>query len=106
MKASSLTIDVLGVSLSISAEEDAKYLDKILERYRLAILDTQQKTGLADNHELAILTGFLLVEELYKAEEQLSAWKLAEENEFKEAERLTQDMISRIDDVLEKKDDY
>ncbi|MDR2094905.1 MAG: cell division protein ZapA [Treponema sp.] len=101
MKANSLTIDVLGASLSISAEEDAKYLEKILNRYRSVIFDTQQKTGLEDNHELAIITGFLLVEELYKIEEQLSVWKLAEENEFKEAERLTQDMISQLDRVLD-----
>jgi cell division protein ZapA (FtsZ GTPase activity inhibitor) len=103
MKANSLIIDVLGASLSISAEEDIKYLEKILNRYRSAIFDTQQKTGLEDNHELAILTGFLLVEELYRIEEQLSVWKLVEENEFKEAERLTQDMISQLDRVLDNK---
>jgi cell division protein ZapA (FtsZ GTPase activity inhibitor) len=103
MKANSLTIDVLGASLSISAEEDAKYLEKILNRYRAAIFDTQQKTGLEDNHEIAILTGFLLVEELYKAEEELSLWKLAGENELKEAEKLTENMISQLDKVLENK---
>jgi cell division protein ZapA (FtsZ GTPase activity inhibitor) len=93
MKKSGLCIDVLGVSLSIAADEDPDYLKKLLDRYRMVIENTKDSTGLEDPLKLAILTGFLLCDEIEKIKRQ-------DAQESLEAEQLTLDMIARIDEVI------
>ncbi|MHC6203445.1 cell division protein ZapA [Breznakiellaceae bacterium SP9] len=102
MRANSLTIEVLGTSLSISAEEDVEYLQNLLERYRTALDQTQEQTGLRDPLKVAVLAGFLLTEELFKAEQAACSYKAFDE-ESQEAEKLAQNIISRLDKVLGKK---
>jgi mannose-6-phosphate isomerase len=87
---SDLRIDVLGTSFSISADEDQTYLESLLSYYRIKIENTRKKTGLQDPLKLALVTGFLLCDEVQKG-------KSAEDDE---AERLALDLISRIDAAL------
>ena len=101
MRANSLIIEVLGTSLSISAEEDMEYLQNLLERYRTVVDQTQEQTGLRDPLKVAVLAGFLLTEELFKAEQ--AACSKAVDEEAQEAEKLTQNIISRLDKVLGKR---
>jgi cell division protein ZapA (FtsZ GTPase activity inhibitor) len=97
-----LRIDILGTSIAISADEDAVYLEGLLDRYRVAIEDTQRITGLKDPLKIAILTGYLLCDELQK--KQAAAEKAGTgDGEGKEAERLTLELIARIDDALEQR---
>jgi mRNA-degrading endonuclease toxin of MazEF toxin-antitoxin module len=90
---SDLRIDILGISLSIAAEEDVIYLKNLLNNYRLAIENTQKSTGLRDPLKTAILTGFLLCDEIERIRKR--------EVRDKEVEQLTLDMIARIDEALE-----
>ncbi|MDR3343883.1 MAG: cell division protein ZapA [Treponema sp.] len=93
MPKSDLRIDILGISLSIAAEEDVIYLKNLLNNYRLAIENTQKSTGLRDPLKTAILTGFLLCDEIERIRKR--------EVRDKEVEQLTLDMIARIDEALE-----
>jgi len=75
-----LFINVLGASFSITAGEDPQYLNDVLEQYRLAIANTQGISGMKDPLKVAILTGFLLCDEINKLklqaeEEQVAAEK-------------------------------
>ncbi|MCL2609212.1 MAG: cell division protein ZapA [Treponema sp.] len=75
-----LIINVLGASFSITAGEDPKYLNEVLEQYNLAVASTQAISGMKDPLKVAILTGFLMCDEINKLklqveEEQAAAVK-------------------------------
>lgn len=96
MPKSDLRIDILGTSFSISADEEAVYLENLLAYFRSAVENTQKKTGLQDPLKIAIVTGFLLCDELYKKP------KIdPDQKDFQEAEKLLLDMIVRVEKVLE-----
>jgi hypothetical protein len=101
MVKSDLRIDILGTAFSITADKDIVYLEKLLHRYRLAIENTQRATGIKDPLKSAILTGFLLCDELEKFKTRESEEKGLRDNEARAAEQLTQDIINRISDILE-----
>jgi len=61
-----LFINILGASFSITAGEDPQYLNDVLEQYRLAVANTQGISGMKDPLKVAILTGFLLCDEINK----------------------------------------
>ena len=94
MAKSSLRIDILGTVITISADEDPSYLQRILEKYRKTIENVQRISGITDPLKTAVLAGFLLTEEMEKPEN-------AEKTEARnEAERLTMGMISLLDEVM------
>jgi cell division protein ZapA (FtsZ GTPase activity inhibitor) len=103
---SDLRLDILGTSISISADEDAAYLDSLLGRFRAAVDNTQKSTGLKDPLKTAILTGFLLCDEIQKLKQQEKAGvdfggALRDGPEERETELLTLDLIARLDEALE-----
>jgi mannose-6-phosphate isomerase len=95
---SDLRIDILGTSFSISADEDSAYLEGLLDQYYSKIENTRKKTGLQDPLKLALITGFLLCDDVRKAQKADNLRKHSPEQD--EAERLTLDLITRIDEVL------
>jgi len=97
MPKNDLRIDILGTSFTISTEEDSEYLDKLLSKYRQTIENVQHKTGLRDSLKLAVLTGFLLCDDLEKAG---TSPEVVETEERGEAERLALGMISRLDELF------
>jgi cell division protein ZapA (FtsZ GTPase activity inhibitor) len=103
MPKSGLRIDILGTSFSISADEESAYLDNLLNQYRLVIENTQKTTGLKDPLKVAIVTGFLLCDEIQKSHNQKSSANEGILAESREAEQLTLDLIARIDEALDDK---
>jgi cell division protein ZapA (FtsZ GTPase activity inhibitor) len=95
----SLHIELLGTAFSISADEDPAYLQSLLGEYRQVLENTRKLTGLEDPLKLAIITGFLLCDD-YK--------KLTSHNprvrDSIEAEKLAQELISRLDKALQAPD--
>jgi cell division protein ZapA (FtsZ GTPase activity inhibitor) len=94
MPSSSLRIDILGTSFSISAEEDPVYLENLLTRYYMSVENTRKITGLSDPLKLAIMTGFLLCDDIQKSRESA---------ESREAEQIFLDINTRIDEALDKR---
>lgn len=104
MAKNELRIDLLGTSFSIAADEDSAYLEGLLNRYRINIENTRKITGLTDPLKLALVTGFLLCDEIQKLQTRRNAGLMDPENtESEEAERLTLDIIARIDEALDKR---
>ena len=93
MEKSNLHFKLLGTSFSIAADEDSAYLEKLLAKYKNILDNTQKSTGVNEPLKLAILTGFLLCDEIEKMKQE-------ENQERKETERLTLNMIARIDEVV------
>jgi cell division protein ZapA (FtsZ GTPase activity inhibitor) len=100
MPKTNLRIDVLGTSFSIAAEEDTEYLNRLMERYQLAVESTQKNTGLKDPLKIAILTGFLVCDELQRVYDRQAADQELGEHEDRETEAITAKLIARIDEIL------
>ncbi|MDR2021083.1 MAG: cell division protein ZapA [Treponema sp.] len=96
MPRSDLRIDILGASFSIAADEEPAYLESLLNRYRTVVESTRRSTGIRDPLKTAILAGFLLCDEIQK----LKSGKQQPLYESQEAERLTLELIARIDEAL------
>ena len=99
MAKNDLRIDILGTVINITTDEDSEYLNKLLEKYRRTIENVQHLSGIKDPLQTAVLTGFLLSDDLEKARNAGQAGQKAEQcfEESAEAERLTLGMISRLD---------
>jgi cell division protein ZapA (FtsZ GTPase activity inhibitor) len=102
MSNSAFRIDVLGTSLTISADADTEYLSSLLEQFKQHIDNTRLLTGLTDPLKLAVLSGFLLCDELEKSKRIIP---FPAENEdtadsSPEVEKLTLEMINRLDEAL------
>jgi cell division protein ZapA (FtsZ GTPase activity inhibitor) len=98
---SSLRIDILGTSFSVSADEDPAYLESLLNRYQICVENTRKLTGLSDPLKLAIMTGFLLCDDIQKRREKETSPE-HRSADSQEAERIFLDINARIDEVLEK----
>jgi cell division protein ZapA (FtsZ GTPase activity inhibitor) len=91
--ANELCLDILGTSFTITADEDAAYLQKVLAQYRAAVENTQSISGMSDPLNVAVLTGFLLCDEINKVNEQL-------EGTSTEAQERALNLIARLDQAL------
>ena len=96
MTKNDLRIDILGTSFVISTDQEPEYLNRLLSKYREAVEHIQRVSGLKDPLKIAILTGFLLCEDLQKAGTETAGKK-----ESSEAEQLTLGMIQRLEQALE-----
>ncbi|MDR3147036.1 MAG: mannose-6-phosphate isomerase, class I [Treponema sp.] len=95
MSENELYFDILGTSFSISADEDGSYLEQLLNEYYGRIHKVQESTGLKDPLKIAILTGYLLCDELHKAKPEPNA------SEQEETLQRTLSLISRLDEALD-----
>jgi cell division protein ZapA (FtsZ GTPase activity inhibitor) len=93
MEKSSLQIKLLGTSFSIAADEDNVYLENLLAKYKAVLENTRKITGVEEPLKLAILSGFLLCDEIEKMKQE-------ENKERQEAEKHTLNMIASIDQII------
>lgn len=104
-----LAINTLGTSFKIQAGEDTEYLNKLMGYYNRIAEQIKNSGILQDNTQIAIMTGIMLCDELYKeksriinAENGIFPEPAAQINpEFEEElERRTMEMINKINQVL------
>jgi cell division protein ZapA (FtsZ GTPase activity inhibitor) len=102
-----LRLDILGTSFSITADEDPAYLEEIFSQYQSAVENTRNISGMRDPLKIAILTGFLLCDEINKtrvqAGEEREKAEAQKAGEALEVEQRTLNLIARIDRVLEER---
>ncbi|MDR1430249.1 MAG: cell division protein ZapA [Spirochaetaceae bacterium] len=101
MPKSDLRVSMLGTSFTISADADPEYLERLLENYRRFVEDTKRNTGLDDPLKTAILSGFLLCDEIEKTRAHYTGNYTEEpDGEQLRTEQLTLDIIARLDEAL------
>ena len=93
MEKSSLHFKLLGTSFTIQADEDKIYLENLLAKYKTILENTKAATSVDDPLKLAILTGFLLCDEIEKMKQEKN-------HEGREALQRTLNMIARIDEAI------
>lgn len=101
-----LKIDVLGTNFTIQANEEPEYLEKLLGYYKRITKDVEKIDSIKSPLQVAILSGIMIVDELYKEKKN----KIAIENgtyvpsasdpDSEEVERRTLEMIEKINKVL------
>lgn len=101
-----LLIDILGDKFYIATSEDQEYLEEVLGQYRFAIANTQNISGIENPLRIAILTGFLLCDQINKMKTQVredqanaDAQRADEEHEL---HQITNNLIIRLDSIIEK----
>jgi len=88
-----LCLDILGTSFTITADEDEEYLHKVLTQYRAAVENTKSISGINEPLNVAVLTGFLLCDEINKIKQQL-------EDESIEISERTMNLIAALDRAM------
>ena len=96
MEKNNLRIDILGTNITISTDEEPEYLNMLMGKYRNVIENVRRISGLNDPLKLAILTGFLLCDDL----EKTAASKEKKDVPDAELEQITLSMISRLEEIL------
>ena len=104
MPKSDLNIAILGSSLRISADADPDYLNTLLQKYEQFVAEVKRGTQLEDPLKIAILSGFLLCDEVEKTRSEKT--KPGDTNQSgsikdREAEQLTLGLISMLDKTLD-----
>lgn len=97
-----LQIDVLGTFFSIRASEDSDYLNKLLGYYKRIAEQIEKAGTLKDPTQISVLAGIMLCDELYKEKSRNAKIQSALEKNStdQEAERITLELIKKIDKVL------
>lgn len=101
-----LRIEMLGTSFTIQATEDEEYLNKLLGYYKRITQDVEKIDSVKNPLQTAILSGIMIVDELYKEKQKCIAMENgsyvppAENPDSEEIERRTLDLIAKIDKVL------
>ncbi len=104
-----LNIDILGTSFSIEAKEDNEYLNKLLSYYTQVTKEVKLMAHNTDPKKVAILTGIMICDELFKdrakAEEvkkhlEMHTGENPElQKDLHEVERITLKMIQDLDRI-------
>jgi cell division protein ZapA (FtsZ GTPase activity inhibitor) len=89
-----LCLEILGTSFTITTDEEEDYLQKVLAQFRAAVDNTISISGIKEPLNAAVLTGFLLCDEINKIKQQL-------ENESIEINERTMNLITKLDKALE-----
>jgi len=103
-----LCLDILGTSFTITTDAEEAYLKKILGQFKAAVKNTQNISGIKDPLNVALLTGFMLCDELNKVKQKLAdEEKTANENdssitswEEQEVEDRTLRLIAKLEHAL------
>lgn len=100
-----LKIETLGTSFTILANENEEYLNKLLGYYKQITQEVQKIQSVKTPLQVAILSGIMIVDELYKEKEKsisLESGIPVSENtkDTEEIERRTKEMIDKINKVL------
>lgn len=99
-----LRIELLGTAFTIQANENSEYLEKLLGYYKQITNNVKQIDSVKSPLQIAILSGIMLCDELYKEKENKITSKNGQvqinTEEQKELERRTNEMIKKIEKVL------
>jgi len=96
---SDLFISILGASFSITTGEDPEYLNEVLDQYRLAVSNTQGISGMKDPLKVAILTGFLLCDEINKLKLQVEEEQVADKKIMNHAINLATSLVDKVNEI-------
>lgn len=99
MQKSRLSINILGASFDIQADETEEYLKLIYEYYESVINKLSDSSSEKDPLRLSIIAGILLSDEIFKERARVEGLPSYTKAAI-EMERSAQRMIAKIDNVI------
>lgn len=99
MNKNRLSINILGTSFDIQADEPEEYLESIYEYYKSVINKLSENYSVKDPLRLSIIAGILLADEFFKERARVDGLP-ADIKTSLEMERSAQRMIAQIDNVI------
>ena len=99
--ANKLSLNFLGSSFDITVDEDEAYLQKVLAQYEAAVENTRCISGIKEPINIAILTGFMLCDEINRIKQQSEESSSYAYNEAQEVQERTFRLIAKLDQALE-----
>lgn len=98
----SLTINLLGTSFKINAEQDSDYLQQLLTYYTEIVDNLKKNLSDQDPLQIAILAGIMISDELLTQKYSSNTQKIITQNYdiLLEVENITTKLIDSIDQVL------
>lgn len=99
MDTNHLTINILGVSLTLKSKETPEYLKQLTQYFLRKIDEAKQNHTTADSLKILIMAGLTITDELLK--EKNSRMRLSDSDvDDSELEEFTERMINKIDESL------
>ena len=99
MQKSRLSVNVLGTSFNLEADQESDYVQSIYDYY-LSVLEKSKETSDVDDPlKIAIIAGLLLSDEVFKARLETTG-SVTDPKAFLDMETTTMRMIEKIDDVI------
>lgn len=94
-----MKIELLGTSFTIQTDEDPAYLERVVDYYRKKVFEIQSGVRNADALKVAILSGMLAVDELFKERNRQNLESGSPSDS--EAEEITSRLLASLDRVLQ-----
>lgn len=99
MQKSRLSVNVLGTSFDLEADQKDDYVQSIYNYY-LSVLEKAKETSDVDDPlKIAIIAGLFLSDEVFKARLETTG-TVTDPKTFNDIETTTMRMIAKIDDVI------
>ena len=92
-----IPIHVLGTSFAIQTDESPEYVEKLVTYVTTKVETLQRSIDTKDNLRLVVLAAVLIADELFKEREGTKTG-----GEAGDLEDLTESIIARLDEALEK----
>lgn len=93
-----IRVEMLGSSFFLQTDEDPAYVAELLDYYRTKVQDIQGNVRTSDPLKVAILSGLLAIDELFRARKSLESY---ESPEAQAAQRIAGQLIERLDRSLD-----
>ena len=99
MEKSRLSVNVLGTSFNLEADQNDDYVQSIYNYYLSVLEKAKATSGVDDPLKIAIITGLFLSDEVFKARLEATG-TVADPSAFVDMETTAMRMIAKIDDVI------
>ena len=99
MEKNHLTVNILGVSLTLKSKENPEYLKQIIQYFQGKLDEARETLVAVDPLKILIMAGLTITEELLKERSSRIKHREAGINE-EELEEFTARMINKIDESL------
>jgi cell division protein ZapA (FtsZ GTPase activity inhibitor) len=93
-----LRVELLGSSFFLQTDEDPVYVTELIDYFHTKIQDIQGNVQTSDPVKVAILSGLLAVDELFRARKSLESYESAD---AEAAERIAGQLIEKLDRSLD-----
>ncbi len=93
-----LRVELLGSSFYLQTDEDPVYVTELIDYFHTKIQDIQGSVQTSDPLKVAILSGLLAVDELFRARKSLEGYESAD---AEAAERIAGQLIEKLDRSLD-----